>query len=222
MKKISSLVLGLVLVVAGAGFAAQGAYAQSNLPTGCSSTSGFSAITGAACNGATSYPSGCISASGFSNTTGQSCNGVAYAMNGYSVYPAGCINSSGYSTVNNIPCDGASGVGPNGQTYYVAGCTSLSGYSTSTGLACNSIITTSTVNVVTYLPGCVSMSGFSTLTGQSCVISSVNNNTGGGTVINPGLPVTGAGSDAPLSIALLVLSGALVAYGVTKLVRSNA
>ncbi len=52
---------------------------SANLPVGCTSTSGFSPVTGQACNtgGAVTLPVGCTSTSGFSSVTGQSCAGGA-------------------------------------------------------------------------------------------------------------------------------------------------
>ena len=138
------------------------------------------------------------------------------------MYPVGCTSSGGYSTVTNVPCDGASGVGPNGQTYYLSGCVSnISGFSATTGLACNTVSTTSLQNGVVFIPGCFSTNGFSSITGQSCLVGGTTTTTTGGGTINPGLPITGAGSDAPISALLLLASGGLVAYGVTQLVRKT-
>ncbi|MDD2245258.1 MAG: hypothetical protein PHR13_11705, partial [Dysgonamonadaceae bacterium] len=47
----------------------------SNLPAGCTSTSGFSPVTGQACSTVSTLPTGCTSTTGFSPVTGQSCAG---------------------------------------------------------------------------------------------------------------------------------------------------
>ena len=47
----------------------------SNLPAGCTSTSGFSSLTGVACSTVSTLPTGCTSTTGFSPVTGQSCAG---------------------------------------------------------------------------------------------------------------------------------------------------
>jgi|GEM_PF-729890 len=77
-----------------------------NLPPGCTSTIGFSPITGARCDsGGGTFPPGCTSASGFSTTTGQPCSGGANL-------PAGCTSTSGYSPTTGVKCD--SNVSPGG------------------------------------------------------------------------------------------------------------
>jgi len=51
---------------------------STGLPNGCSSTSGYSTLTGSPCSGTpatTVFPSGCTSAAGYSPTTGQLCSG---------------------------------------------------------------------------------------------------------------------------------------------------
>jgi hypothetical protein len=65
--------------------ALEGGSMMSTLPAGCSSTSGFSATTGASCGSGvmTTLPAGCVSTSGFSSTTGVSCStGVSTTQSG--------------------------------------------------------------------------------------------------------------------------------------------
>ena len=53
-----------------------GALCSMPLPAGCTSTSGFSPVTGMSCMGSTGpvvYPAGCTSSTGYSVTTGMSC-----------------------------------------------------------------------------------------------------------------------------------------------------
>ncbi|MDD4387563.1 MAG: hypothetical protein PHD15_07435, partial [Clostridia bacterium] len=47
----------------------------SNLPAGCTSTTGFSSLTGVSCSTVSTLPTGCTSTTGFSPVTGQSCAG---------------------------------------------------------------------------------------------------------------------------------------------------
>ncbi|MFA6585865.1 MAG: hypothetical protein WCS86_01765 [Candidatus Paceibacterota bacterium] len=80
-----------------------GAPASAFLP-GCTSTVGFSSVTGLACNGAVTgnYPAGCTSAAGYSTTTGLSCSTVT-------TYPAGCTSAVGYSSTTGVKCDSTTG-----------------------------------------------------------------------------------------------------------------
>ena len=74
-----------------------------NFPTGCTSASGFSSITGFSCasvNANTFAPSGCTNASGFSPVTGGAC----YAVNSF---PSGCSSAVGYSPTTGFACNGA-------------------------------------------------------------------------------------------------------------------
>lgn len=212
-KKILSSVLGIAFAVAGVVSFGGAARAQS-LPQGCTSNVGYSATTGASCNGATSLPAGCTSFGGFSATTGAPCNNNTVVANGGTTLPLGCTSSYGYG-LNNIPCNGAAGT-VNGINYYLAGCTSFGGYSTTTGLSCSTTSSVTTVNGYSMLPGCTSVNGYSTITGQACLGSIA---TGG--VTDPGLPNTGEAGRASLSILMLVLSGSLAAYGITRLVSSK-
>ena len=214
MKKISILVLSMALVAFGAAFAVSSNVGAQTLPSGCSSTSGFSANTGAPCNGSNVIPVGCSSTAGFSAATGQPCNGYGIASNGGSTFPSGCSSAFGYSAINGAPCSGMTGMS-NGMNYYLAGCSSNSGYSTVSGISGGTVANISVApNGATYLPGCSSLTGYSTLTGQPCV------NLTAGSTVTPGLPDTGMGADAPLSIMLLVLSIGLVGYGATRLMKA--
>ncbi len=55
-----------------------------SLPVGCTTTSGFSPVTGVACNTgvSTTFPAGCTSALGFSSITGLACNGGVISQTG--------------------------------------------------------------------------------------------------------------------------------------------
>ncbi len=55
-----------------------------SLPVGCTTTSGFSPVTGVACNTgvSTTFPAGCTSAVGFSSITGLACNGGSVVQTG--------------------------------------------------------------------------------------------------------------------------------------------
>jgi hypothetical protein len=145
------------------------------------------------------------------------CNGAAASANGATAFPLGCTSSFGFG-VNGVPCNGATTLGvAGGVTFNLPGCSSTLGYSSVSGLPCNTVAATSTVNGYILLPGCSSTVGYSRVTGQACnssvFIGGINDPS------TPGLPSTGAGSEAPIAIALLVLSAGLVAYGVTNLVR---
>ena len=216
-KTFLSFAFALALVVGGVAFSAHSASAQS-LPMGCSSTAGYSTSNGASCNGSTFVPVGCSSTAGYSTVTGAACNGNALSANGATSYPMGCTSSYGYGT-NGVPCTGAAGVGSNGVTYYIAGCNSYNGYSSTTGMACTSTSSVSTMNGVAMFPGCTSTTGFSSITGQSCAGSMVTTTTT--TTTDPGLPDTGEAGRASVSILMLLLSGGLAAYGITRLVSSE-
>jgi len=72
---------------------------------GCTSTSGYSATTGNACDG--SIPStvvGCSTTSGYSSVNGNACDGSTPTP--APTYPAGCTSTSGYSSTNGEPCGG--------------------------------------------------------------------------------------------------------------------
>lgn len=61
----------------------------SGLPAGCTSTSGFSPITGGSCSVSSTLPAGCQPGYAFSVTTGQSCTGAQVGV------PAGLAGTSG-------------------------------------------------------------------------------------------------------------------------------
>ena len=133
------------------------------LPVGCSSASGYSTVTGLPCNGTiiSSLPVGCTSSSGYSTVTGQPCSGTQVAP-----LPVGCSSASGYSTVTGQPCDGNSQV----ISQLPVGCTSSSGYSSFTGQPCDGAM-------ISPLPvGCSSASGFSSVNGQPCGTQTVPQN----------------------------------------------
>jgi len=78
--------------------------AGSGFPAGCTSSTGFSSITGVSCSTVVPVtgfaPTGCTSASGFSPVTGGAC----YAISG--TLPAGCTTTAGYSPTTGAKCDG--------------------------------------------------------------------------------------------------------------------
>lgn len=149
---------------------------------------------------AQSVVSGCTSANGYSATTGMPCNGTT-------TVPAGCSTTAGFSGTTGMACNGsASSVnGYNGTTVgtngYLNGCSSTSGYSTTTGYACNMPV------------------GGYIYTGNGTTV-----NVGGTTVpvpTTPGLPTTGAGSNA-LPTALILVASSLVAFGSLRYMRKTA
>ncbi|HOS88315.1 MAG TPA: peptidoglycan-binding domain-containing protein, partial [Candidatus Pacearchaeota archaeon] len=71
-----------------------------NLPAGCTSTSGYSPLTGQPCSISINLPVGCTSTSGYSPVTGQPCSGGTTVPN----LPAGCTSTSGYSPLTGQPC----------------------------------------------------------------------------------------------------------------------
>lgn len=96
-------VVGPMTGAALGGMAGGGSY-----PAGCSSSSGYSTITGMSCSSAMSYPAGCTSSSGFSPTTGMSCS------SGGSTLPAGCSSTAGFSPTTGMSCSGSSTPSPSG------------------------------------------------------------------------------------------------------------
>ncbi len=67
---------GVVGPMTGAKLAAVSGSANTGMPAGCSSSSGYSTTTGAPCSGTpntTVFPAGCTSSVGYSSTTGVSC-----------------------------------------------------------------------------------------------------------------------------------------------------
>ncbi len=75
---------------------------SSGLPEGCTSTSGYSPLTGIKCDTVVSpnLPLGCSSTSGYSPLTGIKCDTVISSN-----LPLGCTSTSGYSPLTGIKCD---------------------------------------------------------------------------------------------------------------------
>jgi len=95
---------GIVGPMTGAKLAAVSGSTSVNtgLPAGCSSTSGYSTVSGAPCSGSAAstavYPAGCVSSVGFSPTTGQSCSGA--------VSTGGVVTSGPFSINSVTPVSG--------------------------------------------------------------------------------------------------------------------
>jgi hypothetical protein len=201
MKRFAKITFIFLFALAVGVFGVQSVGAQT-LPAGCTTTNGYSTSSGVACNGVTtSTVSGCTSPAGFSTVNGQPCNGLTIAGNGSTgaayttFFPAGCTSASGFSTVNGVACT-------TGVVTYLNGCSgTLTGFSTSTGLACS---LASGINA-----GIIAGANTGTGTGG----------TGTGT---PGLPSTGAGGNALMNIALLLVAGGIAAVGATYLSRRFA
>jgi len=122
-------------------------------------------------------------------------------------FAMGCTSNLGYSVTNGSPCNGTSNA-----TMNISGCTTALGYSVTTGTPCDGAAI-----AISYLAGCSSINGFSTISGLSC--DGTNSVSGVPVVVAPGLPVTGAGSDALLNVILLLSSALVVAIGSVYLVR---
>jgi len=133
---------------------------------GCTSTSGYSSLTGEKCrvlNVDNSLPEGCTSTRGYSPLTGARCDSFVNAS-----LPSGCVSTRGYSSTTGRSCSSG--------TNFLQGCTSYSGYSATTGQACDGS------TFVFYPSGCTSSSGFSSTTGRSC---SGSTNSPSVTVLSP-------------------------------------
>jgi hypothetical protein len=125
-------------------------------------------------------------------------------------FPVGCNSNLGYSITNGLPCNGTSIA-----TSYIAGCTTILGYSITNGATCDGAAV-----AIPYLNGCSSVNGFSIVSGAPCngtmnattdpSIAAASTVTT--TTVTPGLPVTGAGNNALVNLALL-FSLAVVAVG---------
>jgi len=91
--------------------AALGTMTTGGLPAGCTSTSGFSTTTGAACNTGTvitpGLPAGCVTTSGFSPVTGASCaTGTVTTTSGpFSVMLSSDNPAAGYVISNQATAD---------------------------------------------------------------------------------------------------------------------
>lgn len=129
-------------------------------------------------------------------------------------FPVGCTSNLGYSVTNGIPCNGTSFA-----TLNIPGCTTALGYSTTSGAPCDGASV-----AMPYLNGCTSIYGYSTLSGAACSGTNLVQYDPAVTVV-PGLPVTGAGTNALINLALL-FSVAVVAVGggvyLAKKVKINA
>jgi len=122
-------------------------------------------------------------------------------------FPVGCTSNLGYSVTNGNPCNGTSYA-----TMNISGCTTALGYSLTTGTPCDGASV-----AIQYLAGCSSTSGLSTISGANCDGTS----SGVVTVVAPGLPVTGAGSNAPLNAILLLASAIVAIVGCSYLVKKS-
>lgn len=146
---------------------------------------------------------GCTTTSGYNTATGMACNGST-------VVPTGCTSQTGFSSATGMPCNGLAGstngyggttVGTNG---YLSGCVSTSGYSATTGYPCNMA-----VNGVTY-------------TGNGTTINTglpTTTTTTTPTTTSPGLPTTGAGSNALVTVLVLIASGLVAFAGIRYSMR---
>lgn len=75
MKKLLSVFLLFFLLVPSLSFASKKVTVKKVYPLGCTSTIGYSPVTGKKCDGIVNvFPIGCISLNGFSITTGHSCS----------------------------------------------------------------------------------------------------------------------------------------------------
>jgi len=76
---------------------AAGVGTGTGLPAGCTSTSGYSPLTGQPCSSGSGVvlPPGCTSTSGYSPTTGQPCSATTPVTGGFSVALASTNPSAG-------------------------------------------------------------------------------------------------------------------------------
>jgi hypothetical protein len=123
------------------------------LVPGCSSTAGYSSVTGASCAVSTSV----VAPEPEPETFSVCSNGV----NTVTGFICGCTSRTGYSSVNGRSC---------------TGCDSTSGYNLLTGASCAPVPTMPPIPVCTngydattgFICGCSSTSGYSATTGASC------------------------------------------------------
>lgn len=136
-KTISTIFLFSMLILGFSGNYKASAQTEI-LPSGCSSSAGYSTTTGVPCSSSVveqtstvipTFPTGCSSALGYSIITGSPCNGSSTATIGPL---SGCTTALGYSITTGNPCSGSSTA-----LNYLAGCSSLAGYSIFTGAPCN-------------------------------------------------------------------------------------
>jgi len=76
---------------------------STGLPAGCSSTTGFSTVSGAPCSGTpgtTVFPAGCVSSVGFSSTTGVACSSSSSVSTGGPLSINTVTGGSGYNATN--------------------------------------------------------------------------------------------------------------------------
>jgi len=125
-------------------------------------------------------------------------------------FPVGCTSNLGYSVTNGFPCNGTSYA-----TMNIAGCTTALGYSLTTGAPCDAAAV-----AIPYLAGCTSIYGFSSISGAACNGTNVIQTTVG-VVTTPGLPVTGAGSNAFANMVLLLSSAIVAVVGGVYLVKKS-
>ena len=125
-------------------------------------------------------------------------------------FPIGCTSNLGYSVTNGTPCNGTSYA-----TMNISGCSTALGYSITTGTPCDGASI-----AIPYLAGCTSIYGFSNISGAAC--NGTNLVQSPGTVIvTPGLPVTGAGSNALVNTMLLLSSAIVAIVGGVYLVKKS-
>jgi hypothetical protein len=96
----------------------------SAFPAGCTSTVGYSSVTGLACATVSTLPAGCTSTAGYSSTTGAKCSSSVSL-------PAGCSTSAGFSTTTGASCSGGSVSTNTGPLTGGAGSADLTYYATS-------------------------------------------------------------------------------------------
>ena|SRR3989338_1195216 len=131
------------------------------------------------------------------------------------VFPSGCSSALGYSITTGLACNGTATatIGP------LPGCTTALGFSIVNGVPCSGGPV-----AISFLAGCSSIFGFSTITGAPCngtTVATIDPNTIPPVII-PGLPTTGAGADGFRNAFLLMTSGLVATFGLTRFVRRNS